>query len=114
MSSTPAPREVPPESSLRTVWTLAWPAVALNSLQTLNSLLDNFFLSYVGAVALNAVGASTSYVFLLFSVSMALGTAATAIVSRAFGAGTHDECVTANGKCLSLSIWFGIALAIIC
>lgn len=88
--------------------------MALNSLQTLNSLLDNFFLSYVGAVALNAVGASTSYVFLLFSVSMALGTAATAIVSRAFGSGTHDECVTANDKCLRLSIWFGIALAIIC
>ena len=101
----------PPESSLQTVWKLAWPAVALNSLQTLNGLLDNFFLSYVGAEALNAVGASTSYVFLLFSVSMALGTAATAIVSRAFGAGTHDECIVANAKCVSLSIWVGIGLA---
>jgi putative MATE family efflux protein len=85
----------------------------LNSLQTLNSLLDNFFLSYVGSEALNAVGASTSYIFLLFSVSMALGTAATAIVSRAFGAGTHDEAVEANGKCLSLSIWTGVALAVL-
>lgn len=113
MSADPQSLERLPESSLRTVWTLAWPAVALNSLQTFNSLLDNFFLSYVGAAALTAVGASTSYVFLLFSVSMALGTAATAIVSRAFGAGTHEECVTANSKCLSLSIWFGVALMVI-
>jgi putative MATE family efflux protein len=87
--------------------------VALNSLQTLNGLLDNFFLSYVGSAALNAVGASTSYVFLLFSISMALGTAATAIVSRAYGAGTHDECVVANAKCVSLSVWVGLALAVL-
>lgn len=113
MSAEPQALERLPESSLRTVWTLAWPAVALNSLQTFNSLLDNFFLSYVGAAALTAVGASTSYVFLLFSISMALGTAATAIVSRAFGAGTHDECVTANGKCVSLSVWFGFALMVL-
>jgi Na+-driven multidrug efflux pump len=46
-------------------------------------------------------------------MSMALGTAATAIVSRAFGAGTHDEAVLANSKCLSLSILTGIVLAII-
>ncbi len=103
----------PPESSLRTVWTLAWPAVALNSLQTLNSLLDNFFLSYVGSETLNAVGASTSYIFLLFSMSMAVGTAATAIVSRAYGAGTHEESVAANTKCLSLAIWVGVALALL-
>lgn len=111
-SALPRPQE-PPESSLQTVWKLAWPAVALNSLQTFNSLLDNFFLSYVGSAALNAVGASTSYIFLLFSVSMALGTAATAIVSRAYGAGTHDEAVEANARCLSLSVWTGITLAVL-
>ncbi|MEX2242324.1 MAG: MATE family efflux transporter [Fimbriimonadaceae bacterium] len=105
--------QVAPESSLRTVWTLAWPAVALNSLQTLNFLLDNFFLSYVGPEALNAAGASTSFIFLLFSVSMALGMAATAIVSRAYGAGTHDESVVANEKCLSLSLWVGLGLAVL-
>lgn len=111
-SALPRPQE-PPESSFHTVWKLAWPAVALNSLQTFNSLLDNFFLSYVGSEALTAVGASTSYVFLLFSVSMALGTAATAIVSRAYGAGTHEEAVEANSKCLSLSVWTGIGLALL-
>ncbi|HXH60808.1 MAG TPA: MATE family efflux transporter [Fimbriimonadaceae bacterium] len=101
------------EHPLRTVWVLAWPAVALNSLQTFNSLLDNFFLSYVGDKALAAVGASTSYVFMLFSISFAIGTAATAIVSRAFGAGEHSQTVTANSKCLSLAIWLGIALALL-
>lgn len=95
------------------MWTLAWPAVALNTLQTFNSLVDNFFLSYVGTDALTAVGASISLVFLFFSMSMALGTASTAIVSRAYGARDHAECETANRKCLSLSIWIGFAVFII-
>ncbi len=101
------------EHPLKTVWSLAWPAVALNSLQTLNGLLDNFFLSYVGTAALTAVGASISFVFLFFSMSMALGTAATAIVSRAFGAGIHEESQEANRKCLSLSMWAGVAMFLI-
>ncbi len=31
------------ENYSRIVWALAWPAVALNSLQVINTLLDRFF-----------------------------------------------------------------------
>jgi putative MATE family efflux protein len=89
------------------VWALAWPAVALNSLQVLNSLLDVFFVSHLPKAALAAQGGSTTMIFLMFSLAMALGTASTALVSRAYGAGKVEEFRTACRKCLSLAILAG-------
>src|SRR5437763_10339149 len=77
------------ENPTRVVWALAWPAVALNSLQVINTLLDRFFIGHLEPAALTAQGASQSVMFLSFSLAMAIGTAATAIVSRAYGAGDH-------------------------
>lgn len=68
------------------MWALAWPAVALNSLQVINTLLDRFFIGHLESAALTAQGASQNVMFLMFSLAMALGTASTAIVSRAYGA----------------------------
>ena len=74
------------ENPTRVVWALAWPAVALNSLQVINTLLDRFFIGHLEPAALTAQGASQNVMFLMFSLAMALGTASTALVSRAFGA----------------------------
>lgn len=74
------------ENPTRVVWALAWPAVALNSLQVINTLLDRFFIGHLESAALTAQGASQNVMFLMFSLAMALGTAATAIVARAYGA----------------------------
>ncbi|MCH7903683.1 MAG: MATE family efflux transporter [Armatimonadetes bacterium] len=101
------------ENSLKIVWVLAWPAVALNSLQTLNALLDTFFISNVSRQAMTAAGAAMPFIFLFFSITFAIGIAATAIVSRAFGAGVIAECITANRKCLSLATYLGFALFLI-
>ncbi|MFN7171721.1 MAG: MATE family efflux transporter [Fimbriimonadaceae bacterium] len=102
------------ESAARIVWTLAWPAVALNSLQTLNMLLDTFFVQQLERSALTAHGASTSIMFLMFSLSMAVGTAATALVSRAFGAKQVEEFIAANRQTISLALVVGTLLAGIC
>jgi len=74
------------ENPIRVVWALAWPAVALNSLQVLNTLLDRFFIGHLEPSALTAQAASQNVMFLMFSIAAAIGTAATAIVSRSFGA----------------------------
>jgi len=102
-----------PENPLKVVWTLAWPAVALNSLQTVNALLDSYFINQVSRAAMTAVGATTGFIFLFFAISFAIGTASTALVSRAYGAGNLEECVTANQRCLSMSVYFGLALFLI-
>lgn len=95
---------------------MAWPAVALNALQTVNSLLDTNFVQHLNKAALTAIGAALTTVFLLYSMSMAIGVAATALVSRAFGAGDEEGFKEANRKCLGFSVIAGLiitALAII-
>lgn len=99
------------EKPALTVWSLAWPAVALNSLQTVNSLLDSYFVQHLPVANLTAIGAATSVLFMFVSLSMALGTAATALVSRFFGAGETANFVTANQKCLGLALLGGFVFA---
>ena len=95
------------------LWKLAAPAVALNALQTVNSLLDNFFVQRLSPEAVTAIGASTNVIFLFISVSMALGTAATAMVSRAFGAENHAEVREAASRCLAFSLVAGLLFALL-
>ncbi len=106
----PAPAS---ENILHTVWALAWPAVALNGLQTVNSLLDSNFVQHLEQAALTAIGSSLTTVFLFFSMSMAVGVAATAMVSRAYGAGDDEGFREANRRCLGFSVAVGVVLAVL-
>jgi putative MATE family efflux protein len=76
-----------------------------------NVLLDRGFVGQLEPAALTALGGSTNIMFLMFSVAMALGTAATALVSRAFGAGRAAEFQMANRQTLALTVWLGLGLA---
>lgn len=100
-------------SYARTVWHLAWPVIALNSLQTVNSLLDAKFVSSLGAPALNASGASQSFIFLLMSLAFALGVGATALVSRFYGAGEKENMVKASRQSVSLSLTLGVSFCVL-
>lgn len=106
-------QEVEHESAARIVWALAWPAVALNSLQVVNNLLDTGFVGRLDASSMTAHGASVVVLFLMFSIVFALGTAATALVSRAYGANEMAEVRTANAQCLSFSALGGLLLTLI-
>ncbi len=97
-----------PENILRTVWRLAWPAVALNLLQVVNMLLDTAFVGRLEPAALTAVGGSTNLVFLMFSIVMAFSTSATALVSRSYGAQKKDRLRVANRQCLSVALVAGL------
>lgn len=92
---------------------MAWPAVALNTLQTLNSLLDSNFVNHLEDNALTAIGSSTTTVFLFISISMAIGVAATAMVSRNFGAEDEEGYKEANRKCLGFAVLTGFILTIL-
>lgn len=102
------------ERASRVVWTLAWPAVALNSLQVVNSLLDAGFVGHLDKPSLTAYGGMTPVLFLMFSFAMSLATAATALVSRFYGADDASNCRLASRQSLSLSLFGGIALSAVC
>lgn len=101
------------ENPTHIVWKLAWPAVALNSLQVVNAMLDSGFIGHLPQHDLVAYGALTSFIFLLFSIAMAIGTASTALVSRAYGAGQIGELQKAARQCLGVAFFSGIVLAIV-
>lgn len=102
------------ERTHRVVWALAWPAVALNSLQVVNSMLDGGFVGHLDKASLVAYGGMTPVLFLMFSFAMSLATAATALVSRAFGAGDTGEYRMATKQSLSMSIVGGLLLSGVC
>lgn len=102
-----------PEKAARVVWELAWPAVALNSLQVINSLLDIGFIGHLSKAALTAYGGVTPVVFLMFSLAMALATGATALVARAFGAGQAEEFRTACKQSVAVSIACGLICGVL-
>lgn len=101
------------ENHSKIVWILAWPAVALNLLQVVNSLLDRGFIGHLEGAALTAHGASINVVFLTISLSMTLATSATALVSRAYGADRHEEVRAASRRSLSVSMIAGFVLGLL-
>ncbi len=98
---------------MRVVWALAWPAVALNSLQVVNTLLDRAFIGHLPVESLTAHGGSMNIMFLMFSLAMALATGSTALVARSFGAGEKRQFRKASRQSISLAIFFGIVTALI-
>lgn len=99
------------ESIGRVVWVLAWPAVALNSLQVLNMLLDRFFIGHLAVSSLTAHGASTSVMFLMFQLAVALATGVTALVARHYGADERTEYRRAAREGLSVAVVGGLLVA---
>ena len=100
-------------SANRIVWDLAWPIIALNSMQVINRLLDTRFISSLGQSALNASGASQSVLFFLASMGIALGVGVTALVSRFYGANEVPDLVKAARQSTGLSLLFGVAIAVL-
>lgn len=98
------------ENASRVVWALAWPAVALNSLQVVNTLLDRGFIGHLPTSAITAHGGATSVMFLMFSLAVSIAAGATALVSRAFGAGEAREYREASRQSFNLAIAAGFLL----
>jgi putative MATE family efflux protein len=86
------------------VWGLAWPAVTVNLIQTVNMFVDRSFVSSLGTGALAGHGTATSVLFLMFGVAMALAQAATAFVSRFHGAQDEEQTQRSLSECLSLAM----------
>lgn len=97
----------------RSIWKIAGPAVALSALQTVNGVLDTFFIGSLPGGALAAHGASLNIIFLMFSMLMTLSVASTALVSRAYGAGNNHEVREANRECLTVGAYLGVVLGLV-
>jgi putative MATE family efflux protein len=91
---------------------IALPSVATMLLHTINGFLDRFFVSGLGTPAMAAVSICTTLIFTVGSVSMAISTAASALIARAVGAGDIDEARNALRYCLTLMLILAVAIDI--
>jgi putative MATE family efflux protein len=98
----------------QTVWRLAWPSVTTMLLQTVNSLLDLFFVGHLpnGKQALAATGSAGGVIFLLVSLAMGISVGTTALVARFTGAEQKEEAVKATAQSLTLSLILGLSFGI--
>ncbi|HLK60856.1 MAG TPA: MATE family efflux transporter [Chthonomonadaceae bacterium] len=94
----------------REVWALAWPSVMTMLLQTVNSMMDVFFVGHLpnGASALAATGVGGGVLFLLISLAMGISVGTTALVARFKGAGEMQQATHATGQSLMLSLLMGL------
>jgi putative MATE family efflux protein len=81
-------------------------------MQVVNTLLDRGFIGHLPIEALTAHGGSTNVMFLMFSLAVSIATGATALVSRAYGAGERREYRKASRESFAVAVLFGIILAV--
>ena len=90
----------------RGVFLLAIPMVLEMSMESLFAIVDIFFVAKLGAAAIAATGLTEAILTLVYSVSIGLGMAATAIVSRRVGEGDRH----AAGIAAVQVVWLGLFL----
>ncbi len=100
----------------RAVWKMSWPTLAANLLNTLNGILDAFFVGGLphSRQALAATGTGGQIMFLLISFAIGLSIGTSALVSRFVGANDQQQASRAVGQSISLSALIGALLGLAC
>lgn len=102
------------ENINRLVWRLAWPTVVLQAIQSINTLLDVFYVGEIeSSSALTASGAGATISFLIFALAVPLTVSTTALVSRAFGSGDFEGCKKITRQSVQFGFYASICLALL-
>jgi putative MATE family efflux protein len=97
-----------PSRSLAAIWTLAWPAITANLLNSLVGFVDIKIVGSLGAAAVAAVTTGERIFFILQALLMAVTAGTTALVARAWGGGDRAEAERVTGA----SLWLCMGLAL--
>ncbi|WP_192349619.1 MATE family efflux transporter [Algoriphagus sp. Y33] len=98
-------------SLARSLFTLAWPIIMANILQTAYQLIDTFWLGRLGANAVAAVSISFPILFLVLSLGAGLTLAGTVIVSQFKGANDKKMIDFAASQTVVIVFLISILLA---
>ena len=98
----------PPRSTL---FFLALPVLTEQVLNTLVGLVDVFLAGQISATATSAVGVAAYVTWLVSMLVMLVGIGASALVSRAQGAGNHAEANHFANQAITLAAVFGCVIA---
>ncbi|MEM6343100.1 MAG: MATE family efflux transporter [Bacteroidota bacterium] len=91
---------------------LAIPMVLEMVGESLFAVVDFFFVSQVGEAAMATVGLTESVMFLIYSLSIGLANAATAMVARRIGEKEPEQAAIAAAQAILISLAISIMIAI--
>ncbi len=100
---------------IKTLFLLGWPIMVSGLLYSAYTLADTFWLGRLeeSKYAVAALQISWPIIFLLIAVAFGFGTAGVALVSQYTGAKKHKEANKAAGQVISLSLVYGVSIAVI-
>lgn len=91
-----------------TIWTLAWPTMLEELMQTLVQYIDTAMVGTLGTQATAAVGATSTVNWLIGSTISAIGVGFLAYVSRACGAGDTERAGKASSQAVLTTLVSGL------
>jgi putative MATE family efflux protein len=95
----------------RSVFRLAWPAIAENALQTLLGIVDTAVVARLGTAALSGVGAAQQLIWVLTTALIAISMGTTVLVARFVGAQERERGNAVLRQSLIMAVVFGALLA---
>jgi putative MATE family efflux protein len=92
----------------KAIFLLAVPMILELIMESTFAVVDIYFVSKLGASAVATVGLTETYIFLLYSIAMGLGTAVTAIIARRTG----EKNTEASSRAAVQAIFIGVLVSI--
>ena len=96
----------------RGIIALAVPMVGANVLQSVQTMVDMYFVGGLGPEALAAVGMSGTIIMVLITVFMGIHSATVAMIARAVGAGEEGRAEHVCGQAVLLTILFSAVVSV--
>ncbi len=93
---------------LATIFTLAWPTMLEQLMQTAVQYIDTAMVGALGTQATAAVGATSTVNWLIGSTVSAIGVGFLAYISQAYGAGRYDDARKASAQSVLCVLLVGI------
>ena len=92
----------------RTIFSLAWPTMLEQLSGTAVQYIDTAMVGALGTSAVAAVGATTTFNWLIGSTISAVGVGLLAFIAQAFGAKQPDRARAAAAQSVTLTLAFGL------
>ncbi len=96
------------------IWTLAWPAIVEQALQTVVQYVDTGMVGRIGARASAAVGLTVTVTWTVNSLFYAMGTGVLSCIAKAMGAGKPEKVRQAAIQALLATVVMGISVGAFC
>ena len=95
------------------IWTLAWPTMLEQAMQTAVQYIDTAMVGSLGTQATAAVGATSTVNWLIGSTIMALGIGFLAYIAKAFGEGDKEAAKYASAQAALMTLVAGSLMTIV-